>query len=231
MTRRRVVITGIGAITPIGIGADGLWDGVMADRSAVRTDRPLRRDAVPSRIAAQVDDFDPADHLDARRARRLDRFSAMSVAASRMAFEDAGLAGERGRRHAPASGSARRSAASRSARSSTPASWRAACAAWRPRWRWPSSAAPARATWRSTSGLTGPTVGNANSCASGAVAIGQAFGRHPRRDGRRGAGRRGGGAAGAAHLWRVRHDPRPVAAQRRAIDAPLAHSIATATAS
>ena len=91
MTRRRVVITGIGAITPIGSGADGLWDGVLADRSAVRTIDRFDASPFPSRIAAQVDDFDPADHLDARRARRLDRFSALSVAASRMAFEDAGL--------------------------------------------------------------------------------------------------------------------------------------------
>ncbi len=92
MTRRRVVITGIGAITPIGSGADGLWDGVIANRSAVRTIDRFDANPFPSRIAAQVDDFDPADHLDARRARRLDRFSAMSVIASRMAFEDAGLA-------------------------------------------------------------------------------------------------------------------------------------------
>ena len=176
MTPRRVVITGIGAITPIGIGADGLWDGVMANRSAVRTIDRFDASPFPSRIAAQVDDFDPADHLDARRARRLDRFSALSVAASRMAFEDAGLDAGSGRcdhRRLDRLGARRRRLRRGAARRLR---GRAACAAWLPRSRWPSSAVPARATWRSTSALTGPTVGNANSCASGAVAIGQAFG-------------------------------------------------------
>ena len=92
MMRRRVVITGIGAITPIGNGADGLWDGVLADQSAVRLIDRFDASAFPSRIAAQIPDFDAAAHLDARRARRLDRFSALSVAAARMAVDDAGIA-------------------------------------------------------------------------------------------------------------------------------------------
>ena len=91
MSARRVVITGIGAITPIGCGADGLWNGVLANRSAVRPIDRFDASAFPSRIAAQIDGFDPAAHLDARRARRLDRFSALSVAAARMAVEDARL--------------------------------------------------------------------------------------------------------------------------------------------
>ena len=92
MSARRVVITGIGAITPVGSGADGLWDGVLANRSAVRAIDRFDASPFPSRIAAQIDGFDPADHLDARRARRLDRFSALSVAAARMAVDHAGLA-------------------------------------------------------------------------------------------------------------------------------------------
>jgi 3-oxoacyl-[acyl-carrier-protein] synthase II len=175
MTPRRVVITGIGAITPIGTGANGLWAGVMADRSAVRTIDRFDASPFPSRIAAQIDDFDPADHLDARRARRLDRFSALSVAASRMAFEDAGL--------------------DRSAGGATTGVWigsalggvafgeeqHAGFVA-----RGVRGVAPtlALAVFGGAGAsnvaldleLTGPTVGNANSCASGAVAIGQAFG-------------------------------------------------------
>src|SRR5574338_812267 len=94
MTDRRVAVTGIGAITPIGHGADGLWAGVLRHRSAVS--RLTRFDAspFPSRIAAQIDDFDPTDHLDVRRARRLDRFSQLAVASARMAALDAGW-GER----------------------------------------------------------------------------------------------------------------------------------------
>jgi 3-oxoacyl-[acyl-carrier-protein] synthase II len=89
---RRVAVTGIGAVTPIGIGREGLWEGVLANRSAVRAVDRFDASPFPSRVAAQVDDFRPQDHLDAKRARRLDRFSQFSVAAARMAAEDAGWA-------------------------------------------------------------------------------------------------------------------------------------------
>src|SRR5918997_4812089 len=92
VSQRRVVVTGIGAVTPIGTGVEGLWNGVLADRSAVRAIDRFDASPFPSRIAAQIDDFDPASHLDARRARRLDRFSALSVTAARMAAEHAGVA-------------------------------------------------------------------------------------------------------------------------------------------
>ena len=61
MERRRVVITGIGAITPIGLTADGLWDGLRAQRSKVREISRFDPSLFRSRLAAQVDDFDPAD--------------------------------------------------------------------------------------------------------------------------------------------------------------------------
>ena len=88
---RRVAITGIGAITPIGMGRDGLWEGLRARKSAVRS--VSRFDASPfrTRIAAEVDGFRATDHIDARRARRLDRFGQFSVAAARMAVTDAAL--------------------------------------------------------------------------------------------------------------------------------------------
>jgi 3-oxoacyl-[acyl-carrier-protein] synthase II len=88
---RRVAITGIGAITPIGLTRDGLWQGIKAERSAVRV--LTRFDATPfrSHIAAEVDGFQAGDHIEAKRARRLDRFGQFSVAAARMAIEDSGL--------------------------------------------------------------------------------------------------------------------------------------------
>ena len=89
--RRRVVITGIGAITPIGLGRDGLWAGLQARRSAVRALTRFDPSVFRSHTAAEVNDFVPEDHLEARRARRLDRFGQFSVAAARMALEDAGL--------------------------------------------------------------------------------------------------------------------------------------------
>lgn len=91
MNGRRVAITGIGCITPIGHGVEGLWQGLRSERSAVR--RLTRFDPTPfrSQVAAEVDGFDPLDHMEARRARRLDRFGQFSVAAAAMALQDAGL--------------------------------------------------------------------------------------------------------------------------------------------
>lgn len=88
---RRVVITGIGAITPIGLGRDGLWDGLQARRSAVGALTRFDPSIFRSHTAAEVNDFVPEDHLEARRARRLDRFGQFSVVAARMAMDDARL--------------------------------------------------------------------------------------------------------------------------------------------
>jgi 3-oxoacyl-[acyl-carrier-protein] synthase II len=181
MTARRVVITGIGAITPIGTGAEDLWSGVLANRSAVRPIDRFDASAFPSRIAAQIDAFDPAAHLDARRARRLDRFSALSVAAARMAVEDAALAIQDGvaARTGVWIGSALGGVAygeeqhqryvERGVHGVSPTLALAVFG----------GAGPSNVAL--DLGVTGPTVGNANSCASGATAIGQAF--HAVRDG------------------------------------------------
>src|SRR5438093_1295581 len=82
---RRVVVTGVGAVTPIGTAADGLWSGLTSRRSAVRG--VTRFDPAPfrSRIAAEIPDFRPQDHLEAKRARRLDRFSQLAVTCARLA--------------------------------------------------------------------------------------------------------------------------------------------------
>src|SRR5437016_6833415 len=92
---RRVVITGIGAVTPIGTGKKGLWDGVRRNQSAVKSITRFDPSPLNSRIAAQVDDFDPRDHLDRKSARRFDRFSCFSVACSKMALDDARLTVDR----------------------------------------------------------------------------------------------------------------------------------------
>jgi 3-oxoacyl-[acyl-carrier-protein] synthase II len=94
--RRRVWITGIGVVSPIGTGRDAFWAGVHKGASPVR--RIDRFDPSPfrSQVAAQIDDFDPLDHMDARTARQLDRFSQFGLAAGRQALADAGLAGSGG---------------------------------------------------------------------------------------------------------------------------------------
>ena len=92
---RRVVVTGIGAITPLGIGKDALWAGILSGRSAVRRLSRFDTSALNSKIAASVENFDARDYVEAKTARRLDRFSQFSVAGARMALDDAGLAIDR----------------------------------------------------------------------------------------------------------------------------------------
>ncbi|HSU96511.1 MAG TPA: beta-ketoacyl-ACP synthase II [Gemmatimonadaceae bacterium] len=87
-SRRRVVITGIGAITPIGSTKDGMWDGVLRERSAVRSLTRFDPSIFRSHNAAEVPDFDPNDFIESKRARRLDRFGQFSVAAAKQAIED-----------------------------------------------------------------------------------------------------------------------------------------------
>ncbi len=87
--RRRVAISGIGAITPIGTGREGLWEGLRRQRSAVGPVTRFDPTIFRSHNAAEVNDFAPGDHLEARRAKRLDRFGQFSVAAARLALADA----------------------------------------------------------------------------------------------------------------------------------------------
>jgi 3-oxoacyl-[acyl-carrier-protein] synthase II len=89
--RRRVVVSGIGAITPIGITGRNLWEGVRAERSAVRSLTRFDPSIFRSHNAAEVNDFVPGDHLEAKRAKRLDRFGQFSVVAARQALDDAGI--------------------------------------------------------------------------------------------------------------------------------------------
>jgi len=89
--RRRVWITGVGAITPIGSGRAAFWAGVRRGRSPVRGIDRFDPSPFRSRVAAQIDDFDPLDHLDRKTARQLDRFSQLGLVCGRLALEDARL--------------------------------------------------------------------------------------------------------------------------------------------
>ncbi len=87
--RKRVVVTGLGAITPIGNHLSAYWEGLLAGRSGIG---PITRfDAAQHacRIAGEVKDFDPVDYMDRKDAKRMDRFAQFAVAASKQALEDA----------------------------------------------------------------------------------------------------------------------------------------------
>jgi len=91
VAERRVVVTGIGALTPIGISREGLWDGLRREASAVAPVTRFDASIFRSRVAAAIDDFHPTDFIEQRRVKRLDRFGQFTVACARLAVEDSGL--------------------------------------------------------------------------------------------------------------------------------------------
>jgi 3-oxoacyl-[acyl-carrier-protein] synthase II len=85
------VITGIGAVTPIGSTVEGLWDGLRREKSAVGNVTRFDPAIFKSHNAAEVNDFDATDWLEKKRAKRLDRYGHFSVATAQMAIADAGI--------------------------------------------------------------------------------------------------------------------------------------------
>jgi 3-oxoacyl-[acyl-carrier-protein] synthase II len=90
---RRVVVTGLGAVTPLGNDARSTWAAALAGRSGVDWIRSFDASEFPVRIAAEVKDFDPATAVSPKEARKLDRNVILAVAAGKEAMEDAGLNG------------------------------------------------------------------------------------------------------------------------------------------
>ena len=172
---RRVVITGIGAITPIGSGAEGLWEGVRRGEPAGRRITRFDPAGLRSQVAAEIPAFDPTEYVCAKRARRLDLFSQLSVAASAQALADADLA--RGSREL------RRAAVYLgSALGGVPPSEEeharfvdGGLRAVSPMLALSVFGGAGATNVAMEFGMRGPAMGNANSCASGATAIGEAF--------------------------------------------------------
>jgi 3-oxoacyl-[acyl-carrier-protein] synthase II len=89
--RRRAVITGIGPVTPVGIGVERFFDSLVEGRSGVGPITAFDAGGYPSRIAAEVRGFRPEEHLDPADARRMERFAQLALAAARLALADAAL--------------------------------------------------------------------------------------------------------------------------------------------
>jgi 3-oxoacyl-[acyl-carrier-protein] synthase II len=87
----RVVVTGLGVVTPIGIGLPDFWAGLLAGKNGVSRLTAFDVSAFPSNMAAQVRDFDPERWIDHKSAARMDRFSQFATAAASLAMADAGL--------------------------------------------------------------------------------------------------------------------------------------------
>jgi 3-oxoacyl-[acyl-carrier-protein] synthase II len=87
----RVAVTGLGVVTPVGVGLEEFWEGLKAGRNGVSRVTHFDPTDFSSHMAAEVKDFDPKEWVDAKSARRMDRFTQFSLASSKMALEDSGL--------------------------------------------------------------------------------------------------------------------------------------------
>ncbi|MDO8587984.1 MAG: beta-ketoacyl-ACP synthase II [Armatimonadota bacterium] len=173
--RRRAVITGLGMVTPIGIGKEAFWEGVRAGKSAVRRATRFDPSIFRSHCAAEVDGFNAEDYLDPKKAKRLDRFAQFAVVSAILAAADAGLdvSREDPNRVGVSIGSALGGTAfaeeqygvfrGQGLRSVDPS---LAVAVF---------CGSASCNIGITLGITGPNVANSNSCSSGTIALGEAL--------------------------------------------------------
>ncbi|MEA4960113.1 beta-ketoacyl-ACP synthase II [Lutispora sp.] len=91
MNKKRVVITGIGVISPIGIGKDNFFTSLKEGQSGVDIITKFDTEGLSAKIAAEVKAFDPVEFIDKKEAKRMDRYTQFAVAASKMAVDDASL--------------------------------------------------------------------------------------------------------------------------------------------
>jgi 3-oxoacyl-[acyl-carrier-protein] synthase II len=88
--RRKVVLTGIGPVTPVGTGVEPFWDGLMTGRNGVREISAFDHSDLTVSVAGEVPDFVASDYLDAKEARRTDVFAQYAIASAKLAWADAG---------------------------------------------------------------------------------------------------------------------------------------------
>ena len=91
MAQRRVVITGLGMVTPLGTGTEKSWDGLMEGRSAVKRTTLFDPSDLPCQIAAEVPDLDLDLFIEKKEQKKMDRFIHLGIAAASIAMEDSGL--------------------------------------------------------------------------------------------------------------------------------------------
>ena len=91
MNEHRVVVTGLGVVTPIGVGLEKFWEGLKAGRNGISRISHFNPTDFRSHMAAEVKNFNPEDWIDGKSAERMDRFIHFGMASSAMAIKDAGL--------------------------------------------------------------------------------------------------------------------------------------------
>ncbi|HKL88277.1 MAG TPA: beta-ketoacyl-ACP synthase II [Salinibacter sp.] len=90
-TSRRVVVTGMGALTPLGLTVDDYWNGLVEGESGAATIESFDPEGLRTTFACELDGFDPEDYIDAKQARRMDPFCQYALASAQQAVDDAGL--------------------------------------------------------------------------------------------------------------------------------------------
>ncbi len=173
---KRVVITGMGPVTPIGIGREAFWTGLLAEKSAIARVSHFDTSRFHAQAAAEIHQYDPAAHFPPHRLKRLDRFAQFAILSARLALKDAGLA------YRPEDPSERTGVSFGSALGGLPFAEaqhqvfleRGPRAMARPL-AFRIFGGAAHANIAIEFGLRGPGTGNANSCASGNTAIGDAY--------------------------------------------------------
>jgi 3-oxoacyl-[acyl-carrier-protein] synthase II len=170
---QRVVVTGIGPVTPLGTGVTALWDAVLGERVAVGEVTRFPVDGYASRNAAEIAAFDPSTYMERKRMRWTDRFSQFAIAASRLALDDARFEIGDGIDMGVYIGSALGGLAYAEEQHEL---FRAqGLEAVRPLLAISVFGGAATCNVAIELGIHGPNVANGNSCASGTVAIGEAF--------------------------------------------------------
>ncbi len=91
MTKKRVVITGLGAVSPFGIGVDKFWDSIVKGKSGIATTTAINLDKHTVKISGEVKDFNPEDYMDAKESKKMDRFTQFGLVAAEEAVKDSGL--------------------------------------------------------------------------------------------------------------------------------------------
>ncbi|KYO66780.1 beta-ketoacyl-ACP synthase II [Thermovenabulum gondwanense] len=89
--KKRVVVTGLGVVSPVGIGVNKFWDSLINGKSGISRIESLDTSDLPVQIGGEIKDFNPEEFIDKKEAKKMDRFTQFAIAAAKMAIEDAKL--------------------------------------------------------------------------------------------------------------------------------------------
>ena len=89
--KRRVVVTGIGLVTPCGIGTDNVWNNILSGKSGIGPITRFNTDRFDTKFAGEVKDFNPEDYVQPKEVKKMDLFIHYALAAAHIAVKDAGL--------------------------------------------------------------------------------------------------------------------------------------------